>query len=113
MTQQTINYLLRLAIADRDQHAQRMIEAGEENCPAWGEASAAVKELLDLQTNTATFSQRAAEIGRKGGAAKHPRKGFGSLTPERRAEIAKKAAAARWAKPSISSVPTLPAVVAE
>ena len=55
----------------------------------------------------------AVALGRKGGASKNPRKGFGSLPSERRAEIAKKAAAARWAKPSISSVPTLPAVVAE
>ena len=40
----------------------------------------------------------AVALGRKGGAAKHPRKGFGSLTPERRAEVAAKAVAARRAK---------------
>ena len=37
-----------LAMADRDQHARRMIEAGEPS-PAWGEAAAAVKELLEMR----------------------------------------------------------------
>jgi hypothetical protein len=37
--------------------------------------------------------QAAAALGRKGGAARRD-----ALTPERRAEIAKKAAATRWAK---------------
>jgi hypothetical protein len=36
--------------------------------------------------------------GEKGGKKKHPRKGFGSLTPEQRKEAARKAAAARWGK---------------
>ena len=36
----------------------------------------------------------AAEMGRKGGAAR-----AAAMTPERRAEIAKKAAEKRWAKP--------------
>jgi hypothetical protein len=38
--------------------------------------------------------QAAAEMGRKGGAARAAK-----MTPERRAEIAKKAAAKRWGKP--------------
>jgi hypothetical protein len=37
----------------------------------------------------------AVELGRLGGQARVP-KGFSTLTPERRTEIAKKAAAARW-----------------
>jgi hypothetical protein len=39
----------------------------------------------------------AVELGRLGGQAKVP-KGFSSLTPERRREIAKLAAEARWGK---------------
>ena len=54
MTTATLDYLLRLALADRDKHARRMIEAGEEGPDeVWGEAAAAVKELLEM-------SQRAA-----------------------------------------------------
>ena len=50
MTPATLDYLLRLALTDRDQHAQRMIEAGEEGPDeVWGEASAAVKELLEMR----------------------------------------------------------------
>ncbi len=37
----------------------------------------------------------AVALGRKGGKAKVP-KGFSQMDPPRRAEIAKKAAAARW-----------------
>jgi hypothetical protein len=40
----------------------------------------------------------AVALGKLGGAAKHPRKGFGSMTPERRAEIAAKAVEAKRAK---------------
>ena len=39
------------------------------------------------------LSSAAAELGRKGGKARAAK-----MTPERRAEIAKKAAASRWAK---------------
>ena len=49
MTPATLGYLLRLALADRDQHARHMIESGEPS-PAWGEAAAAVKELLALSS---------------------------------------------------------------
>jgi hypothetical protein len=44
-----------------------------------------------------TLSQKRAEAGRKGGRAKVV-KGPRKLSPERRKEIAKKAAKARWAK---------------
>jgi hypothetical protein len=42
-------------------------------------------------------SSAAVELGRKGGLKKVP-KGFSKMNPERRAEVAKKAAAARWGK---------------
>lgn len=39
-----------------------------------------------------------AAIGSKGGAAKHPRKGFGSATPEARLAAQRRSAAARKSK---------------
>jgi hypothetical protein len=39
----------------------------------------------------------AVALGRKGGLKKVP-KGFSAMSPERRAEIARKAAEARWPK---------------
>jgi hypothetical protein len=36
--------------------------------------------------------------GKVGGKAKNKRKGFGSMSPEQRAEISKQAAQKRWAK---------------
>jgi hypothetical protein len=36
--------------------------------------------------------------GMKGGKVRNPRKGFGSMTPERRREIARMALEARWRK---------------
>ena len=49
MTPATLDYLLRLAIQHRDEAAQWMIESGEPS-PAWGEAAAAVNELLDMMS---------------------------------------------------------------
>lgn len=46
--------------------------------------------------DTKELSSAAAELGRKGG-----QKRAANLTPERRAEIAKKAAAKRWKKPGV------------
>lgn len=43
------------------------------------------------EEDTAAVSSAAAEMGRKGGKAR-----AASMTPERRAEIARKAAAKRW-----------------
>lgn len=43
-------------------------------------------------------NKAAVELGRRGGKARNPRKGFGSLSPEDRKEAASKAARARWAK---------------
>lgn len=47
MTHATRDYLLRLALADRDKLARAMVDGGP--CPAWGEAAAAVKELLEMK----------------------------------------------------------------
>ena len=52
MTPATLDYLLRLAIQDRDEAARRMVESGEP-CPAWGEAAAAVRELLEMRQRAA------------------------------------------------------------
>ncbi len=52
MSGATIDYLLRLALADRDRHARHMIESGTPS-PAWGEAAAAVKELLEMKVGRA------------------------------------------------------------
>ena len=43
-------------------------------------------------------NQAAVELGRKGGGAKHPNKGFGSLTPEQREAISRKGVEARRKK---------------
>lgn len=40
--------------------------------------------------------ERAREAGRKGGRAKIPTKGFGSMTPEQRQKAARKAVYIRW-----------------
>lgn len=61
--------------------------------------------LLEFKKELASFkglkhnrdTMTVSEAGRKGGSAKVV-KGPASLSPERRAEIAKKAAAARWKK---------------
>jgi len=52
MTPATLDYLLRLAMADRDKHARNMVESGTPS-PAWGEAAAAVKELLEMRQRAA------------------------------------------------------------
>jgi len=53
MTTATLDYLLRIAIAHRETLAHQMIRSGEDNCPAWVEAAAAVKELLTLRQRAA------------------------------------------------------------
>lgn len=50
MTTPTLDYLLRLAIADRDALALKMMESDDRPSPTWGEAAAAVKELLEMMT---------------------------------------------------------------
>ena len=52
MTPATLDYLLRLALADRD--ALALASLGEDRMPsAWGEASAAVMELLEMRQRAA------------------------------------------------------------
>ena len=53
MTRATLDYLLRLAMADRDKLAEYLIWRGESHSPAWGEAAAAVKELLEMRQRAA------------------------------------------------------------
>ena len=50
------------------------------------------------------MSKYLAEIGRKGGKASGDAR-MEKLTPEKRSEIAKNAAAARWAKAKTKAVP--------
>jgi hypothetical protein len=50
-----------------------------------------------LQAMAKRKNPAAVALGRKGGKAKVA-KGFSAMDPKRRAEIAKKAAAARWGK---------------
>jgi hypothetical protein len=49
MTAPTLDYLLALAIREREKHAWRMIETGAEQSQEWGEAEMVVKELLTLR----------------------------------------------------------------
>ena len=48
-----------------------------------------------MATKKSAVSRYLAEIGRKGGKAEVP-KGFATLTPDERKELASKAAAKRW-----------------
>lgn len=62
MTTPTLNYLLRLAMRERDIHAKAIVNAGGDcsQCKDWGEAQAAVKELLkagDVKQETTTEYQ--------------------------------------------------------
>ena len=52
MTPATLDYLLRLAIQHRDEAA--LASLGDDRMsPAWGEAAAAVKELLEMRQRAA------------------------------------------------------------
>jgi hypothetical protein len=97
MTSATLDYLLRLAIAEKDKHAAALIGNGDTfgHGTAWGEASAAVRELLELSIGQAAT---ASNIGRKGGAARVSKGPNANKTPEERAEWAAKMVAARRAK---------------
>jgi hypothetical protein len=48
MTRPTLDYLLVLAIREREKHAWQMIETGAEQSKEWGEAALVVKELMAL-----------------------------------------------------------------
>lgn len=49
MTPATRDYLLVLALRDRDQHAELLIASGAAYSPGWGQAAAAVRELLEMK----------------------------------------------------------------
>ena len=52
MTRETLDYLLHLAIAHRD--ALALASLGDDRMsPAWGEAAAAVREILELRQRAA------------------------------------------------------------
>lgn len=48
--------------------------------------------------NDSAVTLAASILGRKGGKKRNPKKGFGSMSPERRREIAKAAINKRWHK---------------
>lgn len=52
MTPATLDYLLRLAMADRDKLAREMVESDTYHSDLWGEA-AAVRELLEYRQRAA------------------------------------------------------------
>jgi hypothetical protein len=58
MTAPTLDYLLALAMREREKHAWRMIETGAEQSQEWGEAEMVVKELLTLRQRAAGSPQR-------------------------------------------------------
>jgi hypothetical protein len=51
---------------------------------------------IGLWENPELVSSFMAAMGRKGGLVSNPKKGFGSMSPERRKEIAARANTARW-----------------
>lgn len=53
MTPATLDYLLRLALADRDKLAREMVQSDTLHSDLWGEAAAAVKELLEMKVGRA------------------------------------------------------------
>lgn len=50
MSGATMDYLLTLAIREREKYAWQMIETGAEQSKEWGEAALVVKELLALSS---------------------------------------------------------------
>lgn len=87
MTPATRDYLLGLAIERRDAAAQAMMEHGQETSPTWGQAAAAVRELLELPTTAAAELQalrRTRTGGRNGGRPRTaPRCPCGEMTLNR------------------------------
>ena len=58
MTPATMDYLLRIAIDDRDKLALEMVQSDTLHSDLWGEAAAAVKELLEYRQRAAEGPQR-------------------------------------------------------
>ena len=53
MTPQTLQYLLNLAIREKEAAATLLVHTGEETSLAYGEAAFAVREILDALTKPA------------------------------------------------------------
>lgn len=62
MTPATRDYLLRLAIEDRDRLAEYLVHRGESHSAEWGEAAAAVRELLEDDRTVPKALQRAEKL---------------------------------------------------
>jgi hypothetical protein len=69
-------------------------EGGERPADVIGNAAHVVRIATAEEAEDAAPADQAAELGRKGAAARAR-----SLTPEQRREVAKKGAASRWGKP--------------
>ena len=69
-------------------------EGGERPADVIGNAVRVMRIATGEEAEDAAPADPAAELGRKGGAARAR-----SLTPEQRREVAKKGAASRWGKP--------------
>ena len=87
MTPATRDYLLSIAIERRDAAAHAMMQHGMETSAAYGQAAAAVRELLDLPTTAAAELQalrRTRTGGRNGGRPRTaPRCPCGEMTLRR------------------------------
>lgn len=84
MTPATRDYLLSIAIRDRDAAAAQLISIGAEQSPEYGQAAAAVRELLELPTTAAAALnalRRTKTGGRNGGRPRTaPRCPCGQMT---------------------------------
>lgn len=78
---------------DINQLARFIVEQSTDETPAEPDSLPAA----ETETPSDALRQAAAELGRRGGL-KGGKARAAKLTPEKRAEIAKKAAAARWGK---------------
>lgn len=87
MTPATRDYLLSIAIERRDAAAEQMMRHGHDTSPAWGQATAAVRELLELPTTAAAALnalRRTKTGGRNGGRPRTaPRCPCGQMTLKR------------------------------
>lgn len=82
-----------------NEKAQREIDAYIE---AWQKMKAQGVNI-GLWENPDLVSDFMAAMGRKGGKARNPKKGFGSMTPEGRSAAAKKGLQRRWAKTKVKT----------
>lgn len=87
MTAATRDYLLSIAIERRDAAAHAMMQHGHDTSAAWGQAAAAVQELLEMPTTAAAALnalRRTKTGGRNGGRPRTaPRCPCGAMTLKR------------------------------